>query len=46
MGQQVERRLRSGLPFRSHLAQSGGTHREQRHLRPREETIHRDEQND
>jgi hypothetical protein len=45
MGQQVQRRLRSGLPVRRHLAQAGRAHREQRHLRSREEAIHGDEQN-
>ena len=45
MGQQVQRRLRAGLAFLRHLAQARRTHREQRNLCPREETIHRDEQN-
>ena len=46
MSQQVHRRLRAGLPVFRHLAQARRAHRKQRDFGSREETIHRDEQDD
>ena len=46
VGQKIERRLRARITLRGHLAQARMTHREQRHLGPREEAVDGDEQND